>query len=107
MGSVRVRGALRGQSADDFALLDHFVDGESFFGKSAGGAGLDTFAARGAVAGFAPVVFEVADDARVDTARGDLPDVGSLDLGADAHAARAENAAVVIEDEAGMGHVDL
>ena len=99
-------GAVRGQARDSFALLDHLVDGEAFFSERAGGTGLNAFAAAGAVAGVSPVVFEVADDARVDAARGDLPDMRAFNFSADSDAARAENAAIVIEDEARVRHVD-
>src|SRR5208337_559950 len=70
------------------------------------GAGLHAFAAGGAIVRVAPIVLEIADNARIDAARRDFPDVGALDFGADADTTRAENAAVVIEDEAGMGHVN-
>jgi hypothetical protein len=53
--------------------------------------GLDTFAAAGAILRLAPIIPEISDNARVDTARSD--------------AARAENTAIVIEDEARMRHI--
>ena len=100
-----VGGSLAGDAADFFGFLHHLVHGEAFFRERAGGAGLHALAAGGAVVRVAPIVFEIADDARIDAARGDFPDVSALDFCANAHATRAENAAVVIEDEAGMGHV--
>ena len=96
---------LHRQARDGFALLDHLVNGEAFFRERAGGAGLDAFAAAGAVARVAPVVFEIADDAGVDAARGDLPHMRSFHLSADPDAAGAEDAAIVIEDKARVAHV--
>jgi len=91
--------------ADQIALLGHFHHREALFGEGSCGAGLHALAATGAVACLAPIILEVADDARVDAARGDLPNMRALDLGADPDAARAQDAAVLVENEAGMGHI--
>jgi hypothetical protein len=99
-------GPLHSQPGDDFALFHHFVDGEALFSECACGACLNAFATAGAVARMAPIILEVGDEAGVDAARGDLPNVRSLDLGANPDAARAEDAPVVIENEARMGHID-
>ena len=69
--------------------------------------GLLAFSAAGAGIGFAPRLAEVADQQRVSAAVGDIPGVGAFHLVADAHAARAENAAVVIEAEARVAQIDL
>ncbi len=96
---------LFGKAGDGVALLDHLHDREAFFRECSGGAGMDAFTAGGAVDRLAPIVFEVADDTRVDAARGYLPNVCAFDLRADTDATRAEDAAVLIEDEAGVSHV--
>ena len=103
MRAVCLAGPLRYQAADDIALLDHLMNREALFSKRASGAGLDAFAAAGAVARVSPVVFEVADDAGIDAAGGDLPHVRAFHLGAYPYAARAQDAAIVIEDEARDG----
>jgi len=64
-----VGGSLAGDATDLVGLLHHLVHGEAFFRERAGGAGLYTLAAGGAVVGVAPIVFEIADDARIDAAR--------------------------------------
>src|ERR1035437_3822744 len=96
---------LRGKAADGLALLDHLHHRKAFFRERSGGTGLHALAAAGAVACMAPVVLEVADDARVDAARGYLPDVRALHLRTDPDAAGAEDAAILVENEAGVGHV--
>ncbi len=62
--------------------------------ERSGGADLHALAAAGA-GGFSPGLMQVGDDAGVDAAAHDVPDVRAFDLGADAHAAGAEDAAVV------------
>ena len=54
----------------------------------------------------APGSLQLGDEPRADAAAGDVPDVGALDLGAGAHAARAEDAAVVVEHVARVRGVD-
>ena len=98
---------MRGEAGDGLGLLDHFVDTEAFFCQGASGAGLHALSAGGAIRGVAPVVFQVAYDAGVDAARGNFPDVGAFNFCADPYAARAENAAIVIKDEARVAHVYL
>src|SRR5208337_1066150 len=70
-----VGGSLAGQAADLFCFLDHFVHGEALFSKRAGGTGLHALTAGGAVVRVAPIVLEIADNARIDAARRDLPDM--------------------------------
>ena len=95
-------GPLHRQPGDDFALFHHFVDSEPLFSKRTCGACLNAFATAGAVARMAPIILEVGDEAGVDAARGDLPNMRSLDLSANPDAAGTEDAPVVIENEARM-----
>lgn len=67
--------------------------------------GLDTFAAAGAILRLAPIIPEISDNARVDTARCDFPNIRAFELSTHSDAARAENTAIVIEDEARMRHI--
>ena len=106
MRDIRRTGSMRGQARDAFALLHHLVDGEAFFGEGAGGTGLHAFAAARAVARVSPIVLEVADDAGVDAARGDLPHVRAFNFSAYPHAAAAQDAAIMVEHEARMRHID-
>ena len=48
-------------------------------------------------AGFTPVLVQVGDDHGIDAAAHHIPDVRAFNLGADPHAAGAQDAAVVIE----------
>ena len=57
-------------------------------------------------AGASPVLMQIGDDDGVDAAAHHVPDVGAFDLRADAHAAGAEDAAVVVDGEALVGGVD-
>ena len=68
--------------------------------ERAGRADLDALAALGAGLGRAPRLVQVGDDAGVAAAAGDVPGVRAFDLPADAHAAGAEDAAVVVHAEA-------
>lgn len=95
-----------GKTSDGFTVLADLLDDVSLLSECSCRTGLDTLAATGAAAGVAPVFGHVADDAGVDAAAGDFPDVGAFHFGADANTARAENAAVVVEDEARVCHVD-
>ena len=66
-----------------------------------GGADIDAFAAVGAGLHLAPGLIQPGDDPAVGAAFGHIPDMGGLDLVADAHAAAAEDAAVVISENRG------
>jgi len=103
--AVRDRCSLRCKTRDSIALLHHFVDCIAFLRNCAGWASLDTFAAPGAIFRMAPIVPEVADNARVDSARRNLPNIRSFELSTHSDAAGAENAAIVIEHEARMRHI--
>src|SRR5271165_4983492 len=73
--------------------------------QSAGGADLDAFSA--ACAGrFSPWLIEVGDDHGVNAAAHHIPDVRALNLGADADAAGAEDAAIVVERETFVRSID-
>ena len=58
---------------------------------------LHALAATGATQACSPCLVQVDDDAAVGAASHDVPYMGALDLVADAHTARAEDAAVVVE----------
>ena len=51
-------------------------------------------------AGASPVLVQIGDDDGVDAAAHHIPDVRAFDFGADAHAAGAQDAAVVVHGEA-------
>src|SRR5690349_407120 len=81
------------------ALLLHFRHRFALLDERAGRADEDALAARGAALGRAPDAVEVGDDLAGDPPVGDVPRVGSLDLVADPHAARAEDTPVPVDDE--------
>src|ERR1017187_8637048 len=104
--SCELTASAPGSQARHFGVaLDHFLHGESFFGERAGGAHLDALAAIGATPRLAPRLVHVANHHGADAARADVPDVRAFHLGADPHAARAEDAAVVIEHVALVRYV--
>jgi hypothetical protein len=53
-----------------------------------------------------PTAAQLGDEPGLDATAGDVPDVRALDLGAGTHAARAEDAAVVVQHEARVRGVD-
>ncbi len=67
--------------------------------KSSGRAYLYTLTATRA-ARFAPVVVKISDDESINAAAHQIPNVCALNLSADANTARAEDAAIVVSDEA-------
>ena len=73
--------------------------------KRSGRAYLYALAAARAT-GFSPVLMQVGDDHGVDAAAHHIPDVRAFNLGADPHAACAQDAAIVIYSEALMRCVD-
>ena len=94
------------ERADAVVVFDHFRDGDAFFGEGAGGARLNALAATGAGFRFAPFRVQITDDAGVNAARGHLPDMGAFQFRANANAAGAKDAAVVVENVAGMREID-
>ena len=82
-------------------------NGRALGEDGAGRARLEALAARGAGRRGAPGLIQVGDDPRLGAPAGDVPGVGALDLVAGPHAARAEDAAVVVDAESGMAQVDL
>src|SRR5579864_668615 len=78
----------------------------SFFRKCAGGAHVDAFAATGAGFRRSPGLAQVSDDFRINAASHHVPGMRAFNLVTDANATRAQNAAVVIDDEALMRSVD-
>ncbi len=67
---------------------------------------MHALAATGAGLGIAPGFVQVGDDARVGPAAHYIPGVRAFDLAANADATRAEDAAIVIENEPIVGCVD-
>jgi len=67
---------------------------------------MDALTAVRAGCGIAPLFIHLADDASVDTAGGEFPDMCSFQFGADSNATRADDASIVVEYKAGMGHID-
>ena len=77
-----------------------------FSNSAPGGADLHALAAAGAGVGIAPGLAQIRNDPGVAAAAEDVPGVGPLDFIADPHAARAQQAAVVIDAKrswAGVG----
>jgi len=74
------RCSLRCKARNSIALLHHFVNCIALLRKCAGWASLDTFAASCAILRMAPIVPEIADNARVDSARCNLPNIRSFEL---------------------------
>ena len=79
---------------------------QPFSAIAPGRAGLHALAAAGAGGGLTPGPLQLRDEMRADAAAGDVPHVRALDLGAGAHAARAQDAAVVVEHVARVRGVD-
>src|SRR5581483_3643415 len=77
--------------------------------EGAGGTGLNAFAAGGAAIRGAPSDVQIGDNSGLTAATGHVAGAGAFDVPADAHAARAENAAVMIhaEERVRMVHVPL
>ena len=67
-----------------------------FLKQCAGRTNIHTLAAAGASIQITPRLIKVRKDAAVDTPVPNVPGVRALDLGADAHAARAQDAAVLV-----------
>src|ERR1035437_1287964 len=90
----------RGDDKFKFAAVAfHFAHRRAFVEQCAGRTGLDAFAALRAGIRFAPRHVEVGDDSRFAAASGDVFRSGSFDVPADAHAAGAKHAAIVIHAE--------
>src|SRR5262249_46350170 len=87
-------------------VLLHLRDGRPLAKEGPGRARLHAFAARGAAFRFPPWLIEIGDDARPMPAAGDVPRVRPLDLVADAHTARAHDAAVVVDAKLVMRDID-
>src|ERR1035437_8487165 len=85
--------------------VGHFGPRFTLFGKRARGAHLHALAAAGAAFALAPRLVEVGDHAAIHAARHDVPGMGALDFVADPHAARAQDAAVVVHHETLVGGI--
>jgi hypothetical protein len=96
---------LRGELRNEAAPLGHLLDRDAFFDQRAGWANLHAFAATGAGPRLPPGAAVLGDHQRVDATRRDIPDVGALDLVANADAARAQNAAIVVQHPTRMRDV--
>jgi len=79
---------------------------DTFLSERAGWAHLGAFATSGAISRVAPVFGKVADQMRRDSPRRNLPYIRALNLRADSNATGAEDAPVLIQNKAGMAHVD-
>src|SRR5450759_1631225 len=87
------------------AVAFHFAHRRAFVEQRARGTSLHTFAAGRAGIRFAPRHVEVGDDPRFTAAPGDVFRSGSFDVPADAHAAGAKHAPIVIHAEQRVGVV--
>src|SRR5436190_1676879 len=96
----------RGEPRQVAIHLDHLVHGEALLGERAGGADLHALSAIGATRRLSPRAVHVAHDHALDAARTHVPDVRAFYLRADAHAARAQNAAIVVEHVARVRNID-
>jgi hypothetical protein len=94
------------QVRKELALFGHLGDRMALFAERAGGTELHAFAATGAALRFAPGLREIGDHHAVGAAPGHVPGMRAFDFVADPDAARAQNATVLIHDEARMAGVD-
>src|ERR1035437_11072215 len=92
--------------ADPFAVAFHFPGGGTAEEERAGRAGLHALATERAGFGFAPILVEVGDDMGSRAAPGDILGARALNVPADADAAGAEDAAVVVHAEQRMGGIE-
>src|ERR1700733_6236027 len=99
--------AHHGQVGQELTAFEHFRHGSSLFKQRAGWAHMDAFAATGTGFRQSPWVIEVGDDLGVDAAPHDVPGMRTLDFVTDANAARAENAAVVIDHKTIVGGINF
>src|SRR5664279_973777 len=87
-------------------LFAALADRTSLFEERSGGADLDALATAGAARGLAPGSPHVGHEPHVDPRAHQGPGMRTLDLVADAHAAHARDAAVVVDREKGVTGVD-
>ena len=83
-------------------MLGHFGNGMTFFAQRAGWADMHALTATGAALRFAPGLRQIGDHERFAAPPHHVPGVRTLDFIAHAHAASAQNTAVLIQHEAGM-----
>jgi len=88
-----------------FVALGHLFHGEPFLDQRTGRAGLNALTAVGATRCRSPRLVHLAGDPALNPAVGHLPNVRSFDFRTDAHAPRAQHAAVVIQHEARMREI--
>ena len=103
---VHQRPSRGGQAAHPGLVFRISSHRPALLGHRAGWAGLHALAAAGAARGLAPRPVQLGDEPRLDAAAGDVPHVRAFDLGAGAHAARTQDAAVVVEHVARVRGVD-
>src|ERR1039458_9466470 len=89
-----------GQARHIAVVLHHLVHRESLLRQRARGADLHALAAVGATRRLRPGAIHVAHNHAADAARTDVPAMRSFPLRAHANAARAQDAAVVVQHEA-------
>src|SRR5262249_52279427 len=70
-------------------------------------AGLHTLATGRATVGTAPRLIQVGDDTGIGAPAAHIPGVGALDLVADAHTARAEDTAVMVDAKAVVSDIHM
>ena len=104
--SVLTRRSSQVRQERPVASLLPLGDRSALLEERAGRADLDALAAAGAGRRLAPRRPHVGDDAGVDAAAHHVPGVRALDLVADADAARAHDAAVVVDGEQRVAGVD-
>src|SRR6516165_10452362 len=84
-----------------------FAHRGAFFEQGSGRTGHDTFAAVGATGCLPPRLIEVGDDLRFSSAAGNILGSGALDVPADADAAGAEDASIVVHTEQTVRGIDF
>lgn len=87
------------QVRQELGRFGRIVADFAFIEKRSGGTNLHAFSATGTTGTASPWLIKVGDDERVNTAGHHIPDMRTFDFGTDAHATRAQNAAVVVERE--------
>src|SRR5579864_6196318 len=89
-----------GQIRQELSTFQHFGDRASFLEERARGAHLHALAATGAGFRGSPRLVQIRNHLGIDAPSHNVPGMRALNLVADAQATRAQDAAVVVDDEA-------
>src|SRR5579864_6772362 len=94
------------QGGNRVDLLHHLSYRPTLFGERARRTGMHALAATGAGGRLSPFLIHLAHHPSMNAARGNIPDMRSFQFGTNPDAPRAKNAAIMIEHEARVRHVD-